>query len=486
MLLSMLKQLEVMDDLRLGYSVRETARRNHVSKTTVMEYKKNGPQFYRKFSRNPPLEMYPVSWPKERKWFIQALEEVQQRGKQYVLNKNEIDKINQHLIQERNQKDTEISNLKQNNAQLADENNALSMENQDLEQQIEQQKQTIQEKTQTEEKLKDKLHQTNQLLLSEKEENGRVQTELLQTQKALASLQNMSQLKHSDQPEQELQRTEEKPTIPWFEMIATGLLVGGASFLNAYFGLSSVTTVSGYSESANQTNIPALLPWPGAGSSAHEPSISGEYQVNLQDNVIQPDTQAMGPNVTLVTNPSTMPWSGTYSSSHLEKSGFTSNVKIIQGPSLYQPPINFYTPLFTPPPSELLRPGDTHRYTPITALTPDQFVTLTQWALEQLGCTVTPRPKTHDEGADLDAERFGVKYVIQIKHKKEHIGTHAVMEVLYAQREYQKKYGPTKAWIISSSPFVKGLQEKHPDVEFWDLERLLTELHKHGIYYPAE
>jgi hypothetical protein len=174
-----------------------------------------------------------------------------------------------------------------------------------------------------------------------------------------------------------------------------------------------------------------------------------------------------------------------YSSSHFEMEFTPQVVTPAYLPSANQIPINYYTPQFKPIPAELFQPG-TYQCIPIKDMSGYQFEVFVRWALEQLGCTVTPRPKTHDEGADLDAERFVVKYVIQIKHKKEHIGTHAVMEVLYAQREYQKKYGPTKAWIISSSPFVKGLQEKHPDVEFWDLERLLTELHKHGIYYPAE
>jgi hypothetical protein len=188
-------------------------------------------------------------------------------------------------------------------------------------------------------------------------------------------------------------------------------------------------------------------------------------------------------DVSFVTDTSGDPRNGVYYSSHLETFGFTPQVQIpLFAPTLI-PSFNIPQYSYCPVPNELLLPG-TNIWIPITGMTWFQFVVLIEWIFQRLGYKVTRLKLSHDKGGDILIERDGARLIIQVKHRKKHTGTIALMEVFWAKFIY----GATKARVISYSPFTTFAKKDAPiaNIELWDLNRLLTELHNYGIYYPIE
>ena len=52
-ILPLRKQFEIMDAIRRNDHLRDIAKQHHVPKSTVQDYKKRGPPFFRKYSKNP-------------------------------------------------------------------------------------------------------------------------------------------------------------------------------------------------------------------------------------------------------------------------------------------------------------------------------------------------------------------------------------------------------------------------------------------------
>ena len=106
------------------------------------------------------------------------------------------------------------------------------------------------------------------------------------------------------------------------------------------------------------------------------------------------------------------------------------------------------------------------------------------WLFEQFGYKVTRLPHSHDKGGDILLEGYGEIIIIQVKHQKDHTGTSALQEVLFAK----KMHGATKSRVISFTPFTKeALKDaKKAEIELWNLEKLISEVRNHNICYPIE
>jgi hypothetical protein len=111
------KQFKILDLLRQGNSVRKTQKQAHVPKSTVQDYKKRGIPYYRKHSPNIPVDLYPASWPEERKWFIQKMEESKQRENKLTQDNNQKDKKIENSTQKIEEQGREI---KKKDQQLTD------------------------------------------------------------------------------------------------------------------------------------------------------------------------------------------------------------------------------------------------------------------------------------------------------------------------------------------------------------------------------
>ena len=70
------------------------------------------------------------------------------------------------------------------------------------------------------------------------------------------------------------------------------------------------------------------------------------------------------------------------------------------------------------------------------------------------------------------------------KARNRTVGNRGVQEVFAARGFYQANH----ALVITTSRFSKPAVDlvNRLGVELWDLERLLTELRNHNIYYPLE
>lgn len=115
MILPIEKQFEIWDLLALKKSMRYIANQVHVSKTTLQDYKKRGIPFYRKHLRNTPTDMYPASWPEERKWFIQKIEDLKKRETQHTDEVNKANMKVEDIKQEKNKINQELTIEKEKN-----------------------------------------------------------------------------------------------------------------------------------------------------------------------------------------------------------------------------------------------------------------------------------------------------------------------------------------------------------------------------------
>lgn len=68
------------------------------------------------------------------------------------------------------------------------------------------------------------------------------------------------------------------------------------------------------------------------------------------------------------------------------------------------------------------------------------------------GWKVIPTPKSGDQGADVIAERDGLRIVLQCKLYSQPVGNKAVQEV-YSAREY---YGAALAYVVSNATYTKS------------------------------
>jgi Restriction endonuclease len=166
-----------------------------------------------------------------------------------------------------------------------------------------------------------------------------------------------------------------------------------------------------------------------------------------------------------IENPSSLPCSGPFFSSHLETIGYTPP------PTYYIPP---YIPLIYPiDPSYLLEK--------LKELGGIPFEIYLKGFLEYLCYQVEQTKSSHDMGGDLIAKRLDETLVIQAKNwKTKTVGEDVIREAIAAKIFYDG----TRAIVISTgkiSPDAKKLAEKI-GVEYWDGERLIEELKKYGYF----
>ena len=112
------KQFQIMDLLRLRIPERDIARLCDVAKSTVQDYKKHGPPFFRRYSKNPSVESYPASIQEENTWLRQIFQEIVQINDQVINQRNTANRNVEFLQADNSGKDRKIEWLNH----LKDEN----------------------------------------------------------------------------------------------------------------------------------------------------------------------------------------------------------------------------------------------------------------------------------------------------------------------------------------------------------------------------
>jgi len=82
------KQFQIMDALRRGFSIREISQLYNVPKSTVQNYKKHGPPYFRRFKKMFSIEQYPASLQEENEFLKKAIQEVLRQAKQAIGQQN--------------------------------------------------------------------------------------------------------------------------------------------------------------------------------------------------------------------------------------------------------------------------------------------------------------------------------------------------------------------------------------------------------------
>jgi len=270
------KQYKIIDLLYRRYSVRKIAKQVHVSPTTVEDYKKKGPPFYREHSQNTPTIPPPASWSEERNWFIQKIKELEQREN--------------NLIQENNQKTREKEKFKQENETFKQE---LILKNQQIDDIQENHRETLKKRDEKFEILKSGFIGATKELKTVKQENYDLKLKELQRKKeeAIAKTLNSKPITQSslqdihNSPEKHLldeidAEEEDDASLPWDKIALTALV-----FVSSVY--------KGYQEGKNDISLSTP-------SQSIAPSkIVYNNQTNQKKNIIQPVIQDTTPQMVI-------------------------------------------------------------------------------------------------------------------------------------------------------------------------------------------
>jgi hypothetical protein len=144
------KQFQIMDALRRGFSIREISQLFNVPKSTVQNYKKHGPPYFRRHKKILSIEQYPASLQEENEFLKKAIQEVFRQAKQTIDLCNTANKKVADLAVIKSLNESEIEKQKKEKEQLQttvdDEKEKQVKMEQDHKRELEEQKTMIEEK----------------------------------------------------------------------------------------------------------------------------------------------------------------------------------------------------------------------------------------------------------------------------------------------------------------------------------------------------
>jgi len=523
------KQFQIMDLLRNRVSIRDIAELLHVAKSTVQDYKKHGPPYYRKYAKNSSVEPYPVSLQEENAMLRKAFERLYQLAQQTIDLHTAANKETYHLRWSNTQKNSEIEGHKQEKEQLkkqvserdeqihtlTSEKDRLNNENSKLKSEDMRKTQSLQDVQRDLQKCQTKLTDATTSLKSKED----TITEIIAEQ---------------DKYKEETRRLKLKQRNAKFIHAAFGITGFGLGILtdrlllglplnipifgyrngqNTYKICQTISTSStpssgeisnhytnntthGFNAPANQQEnkpqpvilvgdnlkIPTIIPGlSGIDSNHYQGNTTSGYTImppNLDIN--QPDTHN---EVTTITNTQIIQGSGYYNSSHYSGAFDLTlhNIPPVYKPSISQIPTNYYhyLPLPSPLPDDL---SEIYIMRQLRSLKGISFEKYIKKFLDHRGCPMELTPY-RDKGVDLFGQMDGKKTIIQCKQKpKVEIG---VIQRLYANK---KRYKADRFLVITTGEFTKDAIEeaRNLGVECWDGKKLLEEIYKDQFFYQPE
>jgi chromosome segregation ATPase len=164
------KQLQIMDALR-RFSIRETSQLCNVPKSTVQNYKKYGPPYFRRLKKILSIEQYPATLQEENEFLKKAIQEVLRQAKQAIDQRNTANKIVVELTAIKNLKDNEIERQKQ---EKEEQQKTMNKQKEDIENmKHDHQRELDEQKTNVEEKKKHEIQEIkNEFLKTQQELNS--------------------------------------------------------------------------------------------------------------------------------------------------------------------------------------------------------------------------------------------------------------------------------------------------------------------------
>ena len=532
------KQFEIMDLIYQKLSTRVIARRANVSKSIVMDYKKRGPPIYRKYSKNSPDNPYPTTVQEEIKAARQKFQEIQLLNNKLIIERNTANRNADDLKKDNTWKNTEIGRLNYENKLKEIQLNHAFERFDELLSLAKNQNINIK-------KLKDEKVQQEDEIKNIGEKFQQSEKELVEANK----LENFSkQTIHDltverDAYKDKAERIEKRHESDWMLhlLVAVISFIGGIvadqtvipkirNFILSWGDDHKINTADfadlttpvnvfrpdiHYKYSgAKSVTIASSTFWSGAFFNPCGETYGYEPVPNHKDAMAHPEIYHIDNGVIRETNTSGVLYSGGYTPTQANNTGaedtvfpntqdgllqsdihgtsgeiilstYTSGIIQTSGAVIFnhiQTPSVVIPLLVTPVPIELIDPYG--RWIPIKKLNWKQSTPFLCWLFEQFGYKVTRLPHSHDKGGDILLEGYGEIIIIQVKHRIEHTGRSALQEVLYAK----KMHGATKARVISFSSFTKeALNDAEENgIELWDLERLISEVRSHNVYYPVE
>jgi hypothetical protein len=341
-----------------------------VANSTIQDYKKRDPPFYRRNSKNPPVEPYPASVLTENIWLRQKFQDISKTAQEKVNQINNANNTIQNLIINNNKKNKEIETQKYKYEELVKQNSELFKKFQefklDYDLQDDENKKLKKENSQKDEdigvlqngfqKSKTDLAEANELLKHSNEEIKQITEE-------------RDRYKH----EQELLKKEQKNNL--IKDIAIGVgsfglgIIVGSLFNkpNSYSTLSQsaerINTNIGYNLKPIPMDIPtdfSIDNWKNqyintSGNPLTENSfnnISGSTEIGLdnitkqQNNLVQSDMQSINNEVIIETNVSGILCSGGFFNDYEKITGTGHAVFPDQHNNITQPDIQYISNRF--------------------------------------------------------------------------------------------------------------------------------------------
>lgn len=460
------KKIQKIIDHRLkGNSVETIAVALRIAENTVKKYLRQNNLLTSPYSLSqqigPPVLNYPSQvhnqWGQQQS--TAEIDDLMQRGarltKELEKANEQVNKANeqvQELIQQVYQKDQQFQEVKKTLATTLQELNQVKKLNGENLEVIRKQDQQMHDEKQQ--------HYNN--LLAIQIDYGKVKEtfnkEKAASQEKIETLtkQIERQKKHSETLELNSLHEGSDNTLKkfdWWPVATVGLLIGGAILLPIWLNHVKKTTTQ------NQPQKPIM----------YNKIISGE---TIKSNPSLPPKTNLDkrlkfaipyPPLKVIVNNEPIPLVQNKSTSSLPSKTDPSSLHLIQWPAF---PKELSGPNLGIPPKKMSGP---------------HFVAFLEWVFKQMSYETSRMKETHDMGGDILLKKFGEITVIQAIRRKQNIGVKAIQEV-HAAKDY---YNATHAIVITPSHFTPSALKlaNKLGVECWDWERLLTELHKHHIYY---
>jgi len=520
------KQFQIMDLLRKPIPVRDVARLLHVAKSTVQDYKKHGPPWFRRYSKTSSVESYPASIQEENQVLRQTFQKVVQIAEQAINKRNIATKTIQNLTQSKNQKEEEKdTKIKQQNEVIKKLEQDLAITHEECNKY---QKQNIAYETQQQ------IHDKQLENISQKWQHAwpkiehifsDMSKEIETLRKENTEYKEKETRRQPQEPHQDTQIiTESEPPvdeeiddssieIPFEILFGIGIIavkVLTTIITNRYtpaipiiptktpqyrFRYGAGVGVPVFLRDTIQNTIHGIDTGITQDINTSGHPYYSEYNTapNPQEGIFQPDSQ--------VIDSSTIP--GTSISGNLSVETYSGNAIFSnQLPGAFQPEIyDGVTPVTN---SVTCSSGSFPIYVPTVQLTPpsnpsDSPIIQQYYQTSGRGFEVTMKeffeppyqnneveltPASRDGGVDLILRpRFGGSdiTVVELKlWKEKKVGPDVIEKIFKAMKDHKANH----ALVITPGEFTKPALERAEElgVKCWDGKRLLDELYKHRFF----